>query len=77
MEETQTDTVQNESRNKSVSSSSSDGALKFKRMHSDRHLADSGGAQRVSQALWSTGNLYEPIPSGFYSILPVRCPNSH
>ncbi|XP_076938001.1 serine/threonine-protein kinase CTR1-like [Bidens hawaiensis] len=30
------------------------------------------GAQRVAQVLWSTGNLDEPIPSGFYSILPEK-----
>ncbi|KAF5764845.1 putative protein kinase TKL-CTR1-DRK-1 family [Helianthus annuus] len=40
-------------------------------MHNDHHLGESG-AQRVSQILWSTGNLDEPIPSGFYSILSEK-----
>ncbi|KAI7727802.1 hypothetical protein M8C21_005940 [Ambrosia artemisiifolia] len=46
-------------------------ASKFKKLHSEDELVDSG-AQRVAQILWSTGNLGEPIPSGFYSILPER-----
>lgn len=85
MEETQTDTVQNESlltnstrlqsditgKNRSVSWCSSDGASKFKKLHSQHQLGDSG-AQRVAQILWSTGNLAEPIPSGFYSVLPEK-----
>ncbi|KAL4563307.1 hypothetical protein LXL04_027347 [Taraxacum kok-saghyz] len=66
MEETQTDTIQ------TGKNQSSDGSFKFKRMHSDRQLAADSGAQRVAQVLWSTGNLYEPIPSGFYSILPEK-----
>ncbi|XP_071697237.1 serine/threonine-protein kinase EDR1-like [Rutidosis leptorrhynchoides] len=79
MEETHSeDTVQNESprtsatgKNQSVSLGSPDAPSKFKRMYSQHHLRDPG-AQRVAQILWSTGNLEEPIPSGFYSILPER-----
>ncbi|KAI7733957.1 hypothetical protein M8C21_031963 [Ambrosia artemisiifolia] len=40
-------------------------------MHNDHHLGDVE-AQRVSQILWSTGSLDEPIPSGFYSILSEK-----
>lgn len=47
---------------------SPDGASKYKKLHQQ---GDSG-AQRVAQILWSTGYLDEPIPSGFYSILPER-----
>jgi hypothetical protein len=28
--------------------------------------------QRASQILWHTGMLSEPIPNGFYSVVPVR-----
>lgn len=28
--------------------------------------------QRASQVLWHTGMLSEPIPNGFYSVVPVR-----
>jgi hypothetical protein len=27
--------------------------------------------QRASQILWRTGMLFEPIPNGFYSVIPV------
>lgn len=29
--------------------------------------------QRASEILWRTGMLCEPIPDGFYSVIPVRC----
>lgn len=29
--------------------------------------------QRASQILWGTGMLCEPIPDGFYSVIPVWC----
>ena len=32
--------------------------------------------QRASQILWRTGMLCEPIPDGFYSVIPVPC-SSH
>lgn len=28
--------------------------------------------QKASQVLWQTGMLFEPIPNGFYSVIPVR-----
>ncbi|GJU45145.1 serine/threonine-protein kinase EDR1 isoform X1 [Tanacetum coccineum] len=85
MEETQTDTLQNESplsnptrlqnditgTSQSVSSSSTDGPSKFKRMPSELQFRGSR-AHRVAQILWSTGMLDEPITSGFYSVLPER-----
>lgn len=90
MEETHSDTAQNESpppsatqlqsdnmgKNQSISLGSPDGPAKFKRMYSQNQLGDPD-AQRVAQILWSTGNLDEPIPSGFYSILPVSHANPH
>lgn len=33
---------------------------------------DALSSQRASQILWSTGVLSEPIPNGFYSVIPVR-----
>ncbi|KVH89488.1 Armadillo repeat-containing protein 3 and Serine/threonine-protein kinase CTR1 [Cynara cardunculus var. scolymus] len=71
MEGRHTDTVQNESLLTNFTRMQSDWASKFKKMHSQHQLGDSG-AQRVAQILWSTGNLAEPIPSGFYSILPEK-----
>lgn len=29
-------------------------------------------SQKASQVLWQTGMLFEPIPNGFYSLIPVR-----
>lgn len=29
-------------------------------------------SQTASQVLWQTGMLLEPIPNGFYSVIPVR-----
>lgn len=29
-------------------------------------------SQKASQILWRTGMLSEPIPNGFYSVIPVR-----
>ena len=57
-----------------VTSSSPDGASKFKRMPSELQFQGSR-AHRVAQILWSTGMLDEPITSGFYSILPVSHAN--
>ncbi|KAI3819206.1 hypothetical protein L1987_13031 [Smallanthus sonchifolius] len=45
------------------------GACKFKKLHGENQLGDLG-AQRVEQILWPTGNLDEPIPYEFCSILP-------
>ena len=33
---------------------------------------DELSSQTASQILWSTGMLSEPIPNGFYSVIPVR-----
>lgn len=33
---------------------------------------DELSSQTASQKLWSTGMLFEPIPNGFYSVIPVR-----
>ena len=33
---------------------------------------DGLSSQTASQILWSTGTLSEPIPNGFYSVIPVR-----
>lgn len=33
---------------------------------------DELSSQKASQILWSTGMLSEPIPNGFYSVIPVR-----
>jgi hypothetical protein len=37
--------------------------------HSDENVLS---PLRASQILWRTGMLSEPIPSGFYSVIPVR-----
>lgn len=37
--------------------------------HSDKYVLS---PQKASQILWRTGMLSEPIPNGFYSVLPVR-----
>lgn len=34
---------------------------------------DVSPGQRASQLLWDTGMLCEPIPNGFYSVVPVSC----
>lgn len=37
--------------------------------HSDQDVLS---PQKASQILWHTGMLSEPIPNGFYSVIPVR-----
>lgn len=40
----------------------------------NKELTDSDGSvfcQTASQILWKTGILSEPIPNGFYSVIPV------
>lgn len=42
-------------------------------MDSPRSLdQDVFSSQKTSQVLWQTGMLFEPIPNGFYSLIPVR-----
>ena len=33
---------------------------------------DVSSSQKASQIVWRTGMLSEPIPNGFYSVIPVR-----
>lgn len=54
----------------SVSLDSQDETLNNK--ESPRHSNDFMSSQRASQILWCTGMLSEPIPNGFYSVVPVR-----
>lgn len=55
----------------SVSLGSQDETLTNKESprHSDKDVLS---PQKASQILWRTGMLSEPIPNGFYSIIPVR-----
>lgn len=54
----------------SVSLSSQDETLNNKESprHSNRDVMS---PQKASQILWRTGMLSEPIPNGFYSVIPV------
>lgn len=53
----------------SVSLGSQDETLSDKESgHSDKDVLSS---QKASQTLWCTGMLTEPIPNGFYSVIPV------
>jgi len=55
----------------SVSLDSHDETLSNK--ESPRHFVkDVLSSQKASQTLWCTGMLSEPIPNGFYSVIPVR-----
>jgi len=55
----------------SVSLGTQDETLNNK--ESPRHSnQDFMSPQRASQILWHTGMLSEPIPNGFYSVVPVR-----
>lgn len=55
----------------SVSLSSQEETLSNK--ESPRNSEQDGlSSQTESQTLWRTGMLCEPIPNGFYSIIPVR-----
>ncbi|OIW19974.1 hypothetical protein TanjilG_31848 [Lupinus angustifolius] len=42
--------------------------------HSDKNVLS---PQKASQILWRTGMLLEPIPNGFYSVVPKWLPNFH
>uniref|UniRef100_A0A5B7C033 non-specific serine/threonine protein kinase n=1 Tax=Davidia involucrata TaxID=16924 RepID=A0A5B7C033_DAVIN len=39
---------------------------------SSEHELEVLASQRASQTLWATGKLFEPIPNGFYSLIPER-----
>ena len=55
----------------SVSLGSQDETLSNK--ESPRHVVeDVLSSLKASQTLWQTGMLSEPIPNGFYSVIPVR-----
>ena len=55
----------------SVSLGSQDEILSNK--ESPRHFEkDVLSSQKASQTLWRIGVLSEPIPNGFYSVIPVR-----
>ena len=49
----------------------SQGTLNNKESHR-RSNEDVMSPQKASQILWHTGMLSEPIPNGFYSVIPVR-----
>ena len=55
----------------SVSLASQDEALNNKELQRPSVLGD-WSPHRASQIFWSTGMLAEPIPNGFYSVIPVR-----
>ncbi|XP_019175976.1 PREDICTED: serine/threonine-protein kinase EDR1-like isoform X2 [Ipomoea nil] len=38
----------------------------------NKHELESSAAERASQILWETGELAEPIPDGFYFVIPER-----
>lgn len=37
----------------------------------NKHELESSAPERTSQILWETGELAEPIPDGFYFVIPV------
>ncbi|KAA8515107.1 hypothetical protein F0562_018106 [Nyssa sinensis] len=39
---------------------------------SSEHELEVLASQRASQTLWASGKLFEPIPNGFYSLIPER-----
>lgn len=54
----------------SISLCSSEETLNCKESNSEHEL-EGLAARRASQTMWATGKISEPLPNGFYSMVPV------